>query len=69
MTRILVCDTCGEILAVGDLEDNAKAKHKSGKAEHDASTLLQTDDAPPEGATPEEVIAWAVAAAPEAEEA
>jgi len=39
-----------------------------GKTEHNASSLLESDDAPPADATPEEVIAWAVAAAPEAAE-
>ena len=68
MTRILVCDTCGEVLAVGNLADTSNARHMVGKTEHNASSLLESDDAPPADATPEEVIAWAVAAAPEAAE-
>ncbi len=68
MTRILVCDLCGEVLAVGDtLPDTATAEHKSGDDTHAASTLLETDETPPDG-TPDEILAWALSVAGDATE-
>lgn len=66
MTRILVCDLCGEVLAVGDAILNGS--HEVEGTNHGAAMLLEIDATPPTDATPEEILAWGLTAAGDAEE-
>ena len=68
MTRILVCDECGEVLAVGDLDGSAKGWHTVDGVDHVDTMLLETEDHPPADADGDAIIAWAVGAAPDAAE-
>ncbi len=66
MIRILVCDLCGDVLAVGDAI--VSGSHEVEGTNHGAAMLLETDEQPPADATPEEILAWGLTAAGDADE-
>ena len=66
MTRILVCDQCGDVLAVGDAI--LGGQHEVEGDRHAAGTVLQIDAEPPADATPEERLAWGLSVAGDADE-
>lgn len=63
--RIYQCDTCGDVLGVGqNFPDDGTASHviKKGDPEtHEGATLFETPNTPPPGEGPAAVLEWAAA--------
>ncbi len=66
MTRILVCDECGDVLAVGDAI--LSGSHEVAGTKHALGTVLTIDAEPPDDATPDERLAWGLQVAGDADE-